>query len=356
MAIDITQRLLDWYAQHARKLPWREFPQAYSTWVAEIMLQQTRVDTVIPYFQRWMVRFPTLIDLAKATEQEVLQIWEGLGYYSRARNLHHAAGIIVHEYDGQLPQERRLLEKLHGIGSYTAGAITSIAFGQNEIALDGNIRRVLSRLFDVKHLARSPEGERQLSQLANQHLPSGQAGDFNQALMDLGATICTPRAPGCSLCPLKDLCRANDLGIQEERPIKLKRPPIPHLTVTAAVIHRNGNILLAQRPPNGLLGGLWEFPGGKVEPGEELDAALRREISEELGVKISIEESCGKYRHAYTHYKVTLYAFYCQLIDGEPQALEASELRWVTRDQLADFPMGKIDRQISLRLEKGEVQ
>jgi A/G-specific adenine glycosylase len=315
------------------------------------MLQQTRVETVIPYFERWMKRFPTLAALAQASEQEVLHAWEGLGYYSRARNLQRAARQVAAEWDGQMPADREALERLPGIGRYTAGAIASIAFGQDEPALDGNIRRVLSRLYDIDLPARSPEGERRLWDLAQQTLPPGRAGDFNQALMDLGATICTPGVPDCPRCPVAEFCLARARGVQEQRPVMAPKKVTPHYTVSAAVIHQNGRVLIARRPSTGLLGGLWEFPGGKQEPGETLEQCLAREISEELQVDVAVHEELGVFRHAYTHFKVTLHAFHCQIVQGEPQPLIASELYWATPAELETFPMGKIDRQIAQQLQ-----
>ncbi len=349
---DLAQRLLAWYAQNARRLPWRGHPDPYAVWVSEIMLQQTRVETVIDYFTRWMERFPSLDALAQASEQDVLKVWEGLGYYSRARHLHQAAWLVMEKYGGQLPASRQELEKLPGIGAYTAGAVASIAFGQDEATLDGNIRRVLSRLFAMRLPARSPEGERQLWQLARKHLPTGHAGDFNQALMDLGAAVCTPLKPACLVCPLAELCLARAEGLQEALPVLERALPVPHYTVTAAVIRREGKVLIARRPSQGLLGGLWEFPGGKLEAGESLAEGLRREIREELNAWIRVGEPFGVFKHAFTHFKITLHAFLCELEDGEPEAVEASEIKWVEIEALKDYPMGKVDRQISQRLEK----
>lgn len=315
------------------------------------MLQQTRVDTVLPYFERWMARFPSIAALAEAPLQEVLSAWEGLGYYSRARNLHQAARIVVDQYGGQLPAEAPTLKKLPGIGRYTAGAIASIAFGRDEPALDGNIRRILARVFDVRLPARSPQGERRLWQLAAEHLPAGRAGDHNQALMDLGAAICTPTAPDCPRCPLAEMCQARHLGVQEQRPVLEPRAPIPHYTVSAAVIQRDGQVLIAQRPLAGLLGGLWEFPGGKANPGEALPDCLQREIREELAAEIAVGAEIGVFKHAYTHFRVTLHAFRCRLVnDSQPRPLEANDLRWVTPVELSGFPMGKIDREISKKI------
>jgi A/G-specific adenine glycosylase len=344
--------LLNWYKEHARELPWRSHKTPYRTWVSEIMLQQTQVDTVIPYFEKWMARFPDIFSLAQADEQEVLSIWEGLGYYSRARNLHQAAKRVATKFEGQLPESKIALESLPGIGPYTAAAIVSIAFNVDAAAVDGNIRRVLSRFFNVEEPARSPVGEKLIWDLAEANLPTGRAGDYNQAIMDLGATICSPKKPDCERCPLSAGCEANHLGIQEERPVKLPRKRIPHVTVTAAVIWLDGKVLLAQRPSQGLLGGLWEFPGGTLEEeDQDLHACLLREIREELGVEIRIGEAYGEYQHAYTHFRMTLHAFLCELQDGQrPQALASDALAWVRPDDLPEYPMGKVDRQIANRL------
>jgi A/G-specific adenine glycosylase len=237
------------------------------------------------------------------------------------------------------------------VGRYTAAAIASIAFGQDEAALDGNIRRVLARVFNLELPVRSPEGEKRLWELAQENLPPGRAGDYNQAVMDLGALVCTPRAPGCESCPLSEVCQAKLLGLQDKRPVVLARPAIPHYVVAAAIIRRDGLILIAQRPVEGLLGGLWEFPGGKQEAGESLPTCLRREIREELGVEIEVNDAAGVYRHAYTHFRVTLHAFECKLVgEEEPSPLQASAIQWVRPAGLKDYPMGKIDRLIARSL------
>jgi A/G-specific adenine glycosylase len=346
----VARKLLDWYAQKGRSLPWRDVRDPYAIWVAEIMLQQTQVDTVIPYYRRWMVRFPTVTALADADQQQVLKLWEGLGYYGRARNLHRAAQVVVEKFNGQIPRKRAELESIPGIGAYTAGAIASMAYGQDEIALDGNLRRVLARIFNIEVLVGSPQADRRFAEVWRENLPGGQAGDYNQALMDLGATVCTPRAPDCVHCPMSKVCIARQLDLQDLRPVTKKRASIPHYIVTAAVIHRNGRVLITRRPANGLLGGLWEFPGGKQEPGEDLHACLKREIEEELAVPILVGEKVGVFRHAYTHFKVTLHAFECQLHSGEPRAVQADEVCWVMPKQLEEFPMGKIDRQIAAQI------
>jgi A/G-specific adenine glycosylase len=347
---EFSELILNWYARQGRKLPWRGSLNPYTIWVSEIMLQQTRVEAVIPYFKRWMERFPSIADLAAASEQEVLSVWEGLGYYSRARNLHQAARIVMDEFGGNLPRDLKALGSLPGIGRYTVGAIASMAYGQDAATLDANLRRVFARVFNLALPADNTAGEDILWELAENHLPKGQAGDYNQALMDLGATICVSKKPRCLLCPLNKMCLANQLGLQEQRPVLRIKPEIPHFNVTAAVIQKNGKVLLAKRPSKGLLGGMWEFPGGKVERGETLEDCLNREIWEELDAVIRVGEPFGIYKHAYTHFRITLYAFFCELIKGEPKAIEAAELAWVKPGELQQFPMGKVDRQIAQKL------
>lgn len=336
-------RLLAWYAKNKRTLPWRDSPRAdaYAVWVSEIMLQQTRVETVIPYFERWMRLFPTVQALAEASEQDVLNAWEGLGYYSRARNLHKAAKIVAEEHGGRLPQSMAELLKLPGIGRYTAGAIASIAFRADEPALDGNLKRVYARLFDVAEPVDSPRGEKLLWEIARQNLPKGRAGDFNQALMDLGSAICLPKNPRCLLCPVMDLCTARENSTQELRPVRKPKKSSPHHVHAAGVIVRRGKVLLAQRPSKGLLGGMWEFPNGRVEgdPAEALSNAL------EAGYRLKVrkKEALGVVQHAYTHFKVTVHAFRCELLAMS----DAPNLKWVSIGDLAEYPMGKVDRRIA---------
>ena len=244
------------------------------------MLQQTRVETVKPYFERWMEHFPDVKKLAEADEQEVLRLWEGLGYYSRARSIHKAAHKILTEYNGELPSDPALLQKLPGIGAYTAGAIASMGFGLPAAALDGNIRRIYTRYYDIADPVRIPATEKRLWQLAEENLDPNRPGDFNEALMDLGSAICLPENPQCLLCPLCENCLARQHGTTAGRPVMLKAEPIPHFIVAAAVIpdESSERFLVAKRPSKGLLGGLWEFSGGKQKPGESLEDCLKREI------------------------------------------------------------------------------
>jgi A/G-specific adenine glycosylase len=346
-----TRALLTWYARSARRLPWRGRKDPYAVWVSEIMLQQTRVETVIPYYRRWMKRFPRVNDLAEASADEVLQSWEGLGYYRRALNLLRAARELVARGKGTLPGTARELEQLPGIGRYTAAAIAALAFGQDEIAIDGNLQRVLARLIDLRLDPRSPAGERRIRAQAEDLLPRGKAAAFNQALMDLGSTICLPRDPECPLCPIRSACRAFARGTQDRRPVRRQKAGAPHRLVGAAVLRHQGKVLIARRPEGGLLGGLWDFPGGKCERGESLADCVRRELKEELGITVRVGGNVGVFHHAYTHYRVTVCAYECDLQRGRPRAREHSAIRWVRPARLGEFPMGKVDRAIARALQ-----
>jgi len=316
------------------------------------MLQQTRVETVIPYFERWMQRFPSVQDLAAASSEQVLHAWEGLGYYRRALNLRRAAQTLVAEHGGRLPATASELMSLPGVGRYTGAAIAALAFQQDEIALDGNLRRVLARWIDLTLDPRSPKGERKLLLAAQALLPVGRAAEFNQALMDLGASVCSPRAPACGACPIASGCLAHRRGTQGQRPVRRERPRIPHRLVAAAVLRRRGRVLIARRPEGKLLGGLWEFPGGKREARESLEDCLRRELMEELAIHVAVGERLGTFHHAYSHFRVSVHAFACSLRRGEPKALEHSQIRWVYPGRLTAYPMGKVDRLIARALQR----
>jgi len=353
----VSQLILDWFASHRRHLPWRNTvraPQsAYLIWVAETMLQQTRVETVIPYYERWIARFPDVQSLANAEEQEVLKFWEGLGYYGRARRMLQTAQLIQQQFEGKFPKHKRVLHTLPGVGPYTAAAIASMAFGQDEYVLDGNVRRVLARLWNISDPIGSIAAEKKFKAYAEQLLPQSKAGEFNQALMELGEVLCIPRQPKCDLCPLKNHCYAYQNGIQDQLPQRKRKPEIPHFNVVAAVIQRQKQVLIGKRPSKGLLGGLWEFPGGKCHAEESVEQALTREIQEELALNISIQKYIGLYRHAYTHFKVSLHAYHCR-VEGEhePQCLVHDALKWASIDELKHLPMSRLDRRIALDVER----
>ncbi len=352
----VVDRLLAWAATQARSLPWR-LPgvtgtrNPYHVWVSEVMLQQTQVTTVIPYYERWLQRFPTIADLAAAPLGDVLKVWEGLGYYARARNLQRAAQIVSTRDGGELPADRRALLALPGIGRSTAGAILSLAFGQRAAILDGNVKRVLSRVFDVDTPLGQPVTERRLWALSEALVDTlatdAQAGALNEALMDLGATVCLPQNPTCLVCPLLGLCQAQRQGVQAARPVPRPRRALPHFDVTCGVIWDDrGQLLITQRHAKGMLGGLWEFPGGKQEPGETLEACLVREIEEELGIQIEVGAKLVAVPHTYTHLKITLHAFECRWIAGTPQALDVAAWAWVETTDLGQYAFPVTDQKV----------
>lgn len=354
MKEEFNSLLINWYQKNARSLPWRGHSDPYAIWVSEIMLQQTRVDTVIPYFDRWMQLFPDVSSLAAASENAVLKAWEGLGYYSRARAMHKTARILVEKYNARLPDDHEALTRLPGIGPYTAAAIASIAFERHYAVLDGNVKRVLARLLLYKQPVNTPAAEKELREIAHGLLPAKDIGDYNQAIMELGALICLPRSPKCDLCPVSTLCGANKENRQSELPVMKEKAVVPHITVTAGILHQNGRVLIAKRPSSGLLGGMWEFPGGKVEENETHAQALVRELREELGIAASVGNLLGEYHHAYTHFRVTLYAYHAGIESGEVAALQPSDIQWVQIMELENYPMGKIDRMISHDLVRME--
>ncbi len=343
----VTGKLLRWYSRHSRPLPWRETTDPYPIWVSEIMLQQTQVDTVIPYYQRFLTRFPTIQALAAGELEDVLKVWENMGYYGRARNLHSAAKEVVARWKGQLPRTRAELLSLPGIGEYTAAAVLSFAFGECIPAVDGNVRRVLSRLYAVSDPLNSRDTLKRIDQLARGLIPPKQASSFNQALMDLGATVCTPRNPLCSVCPLTDICLASQRDLQHALPVMEKRTLLRHKQMTAALI-RDGKarLLMVRRHPSGLLGGLWKFPGGENRPGEHLEQTVARTVCEETGVRVKVGEAIASVKHAYTHFRITLHAFRCKKQTGEPRPLACADWRWVSPKALPRLPLSRVERKV----------
>jgi len=345
-------KLLAWYRRCARDLPWRRRSDAYAIWIAEVMLQQTRVEQAGPYYQRWLERFPDIAALAAADLDEVLKAWEGLGYYARARNLHAAARRIVEEFGGELPRRVEDLLRLPGVGRYTAGAIASIAFGLDEPVLDGNVTRVLARAYRIRQAPTSVAVRKRLWKLARWLIPPGRASELNQAMMDLGATICLPRRPRCDECPLRRPCLARAAGEQDKLPRKTPRKPSPHYDVAAAVVWNRGKVLIDLRPVDGLLGGLWEFPGGKVQPGETSADAARRELREEVGVEVGPLRPLITVRHAYTHFRITMHVFEGRHRAGRARPLVCQAVRWVHPDELAQYAFPKANQAIIANLRE----
>ncbi len=348
-------RLLTWFADHRRDLPWRRTADPYRIWISEVMLQQTRVSTVVPYFERFTERFPDLPSLADAEMDDVLKAWEGLGYYRRARHLKAAAEMVVRDGGQTLPEDYDGMLALPGVGRYTAGAVMSLAHDQPHPILDGNVRRVLSRVWAIDADPRAAATGRWLWETAERLLPADRAGAFNEAMMELGATVCTPRTPLCSECPLVELCDGHAAGTPTDYPVRPPKKAIPHVDVTAGIIRRGSRFLITQRRPEAMLGGLWEFPGGKLEPNETLEQCLVREIREELDITIRVERPFLAVDHAYSHFKITLHTFLCRHSRGRVKDLGCSAHRWVTPDQLDGFAFPKADRVVLEALRRQDL-
>jgi A/G-specific adenine glycosylase len=378
--------LLRWYGCHRRLLPWREpptlmarvregtsfrawaspagasrptdareagaeLPTPYRVWVSEVMLQQTQVARVLEYFERFVIRFPDVGALARARLDEVLRLWQGLGYYARARALHQAAKVVAKRFAGELPASEAALLGLPGVGRSTAGAILSIAFGQSVPVLDANVARVLVRLRAIENPWPNVRGSSDLWHRAAQLLDHGRPGDWNQALMELGALVCLPKHPRCRACPVRRWCRAFSLGKADELPRRTSPRAKPFYEVAVGVILRGGRVLICRRPAEGLLGGLWEFPGGKVEPGETPAEALRRELLEELGVHVAVGKPMTPVRHAYTHFRVQLHPFLCRLAPGEKVRSRAT-VKWVWPSQLDRYAVPAATLRIIAELHR----
>jgi A/G-specific adenine glycosylase len=353
--ITITRPLLRWFDRVARDLPWRRTRDPYAIWVSEIMLQQTQAATVEPYYERFLRRFPTIQRLAQARLDTVLKLWEGLGYYSRARSAHKAAREIVARHDGRLPRTKDDLLRLPGIGAYTAGAIASIAFGLREPVLDGNVTRVFCRVFRIRANPKQAAVQKELWRIAEGLLPVKRVGDFNQALMELGSEVCLPRTPHCGECPLSKVCQARLRGEANLLPVRGPKKAIPSYTIAVGVIYdRCGRILIDKRKPHGLLGGLWEFPGGKKERAESLEAALRREVREELGIRIRVKRPLVVVDHAYSHFRVRLHAFECVHVSGAPQCAACDEVKWVWPQSLGRYAFPAANHKIIQALRTGK--
>ncbi len=341
-------KLLAWYRAHRRDLPWRRSTEdPYAIWVSEIMLQQTQVATVIPYYLRWMERFPTVQSLADAPLEEVLRHWAGLGYYARARNLHAAAKQVVDRFGGELPAAPALLAGLPGIGRYTRGAILSIGFNRPAPILDANVVRVLTRVFAVDGDPKSGAVQERLWQLAEEILPAADARDFNQALMELGALVCTPGDPACERCPLLSVCRAGN------SPDPTAWPQIPAGRRTVRVVHasallrRESLLLLVQRPPHGLWGGLWEFPRRVCAAGETPEECAVRAAREVAGLEAQMDSPVGPVKHGVTHHSITLYGFLSERWSGEPQACDCAAVHWVSASDLTRRPLAAPQRLLA---------
>ena len=346
-----THSVLDWYAKHKRNMPWRDSGDPYKIWISEIMLQQTQVDQAWPYFERFIEKFPTIFDLAGAGQQQVMKVWEGLGYYSRARNLHAAAQTIVSDYDGNLPENYDEIIKLKGIGPYTAAAISSIAFGKANAVVDGNVKRVITRYFGIEEDVRTSKTAKMVQQYVDELISNEHPAEFNQGLMEIGSVVCKPSNPNCNQCPVHTGCVASKMAKTDVIPYKSPAKKKPHKHIGVGIIEReDGRVLIALRPENVMLGGLWEFPGGKQEEGESIRETVEREFKEELGVEVRTLEEFMKLKHVYSHFSITLHAYKCLLISGEPKPKSSQKIQWVKISELVQYPFPKANKQLTQRL------
>jgi len=342
-----SKKLNVWYRKECRDLPWRRTTDPYKIWVSEIMLQQTTVNAVIPYYKKWVKEFPTIRSVARAPLQKILKMWQGLGYYQRAKNLHKSAKIICSNFNGKLPDSAEDLRRLAGFGPYTIGAVLSIAFDKRYPIIDANIRRVVMRLLGVEGFA-DVSKDKVILEFLDSNMPQRNLRTFNQALMELGALVCRNKEPLCSLCPVKARCRAYAKRIQEIIPTP-KIKIIKDLDVSIGVIIKNRKYLIQKRPSRGLLADLWEFPGGKIKPQESVKQALKRELKEEIGAEVESSEFLMNARHFYTQYRVCLHVFLCRL---KSYPTGTAVRKWVSLDKLSNYPMPSGSAKIVDKLVK----
>lgn len=338
--------LLAWYGHIARDLPWRQTRDPYAILVSELMLQQTQVATVISYFRRFMKRFPTVRALAEADPQRVLKAWEGLGYYSRARNLRAAAKEIVTVHKGKVPSDPRRLQSLPGIGAYTAAAVASIAFGVAAVAIDANVRRVSARLIGMTGNPDTARARNRMEAMLSRGISGVDAGTFNQALMELGALICRPADPCCEECPVHPWCRARKNGTVNRIPASASRRKPPHRKAVAAIVLRRGRVLLIRRPGRGMLADMWVFPGGEILDERAPATVLRASVHAQTGLTVETLSRIGDVRHGYSHFTVTADVFTCGSVTG--RIVRGDAVRWVAISDFADHPLPGITRKIAV--------
>ena len=342
----LQKKLLRWYLIHRRELPWRRAKDPYSVWVSEVMLQQTQVQTVIPYYLKFLKSFPTIERLAKANLQRLLGVWAGLGYYSRARNLRQAARKIIQDYDGKFPETYRELLALPGIGRYTAGAILSIAFDQPYPALDGNATRVLARLFKLRGDPKSPGLQARLWKCAQELIPQSDPGDFNQALMELGATLCFPRRPACLLCPWQAECLARRDGVQESLPEKGRSFAAEKSQWAVAVILHDREVLIVRRTEGKLLKDFWEFPGGEFNRRGDIKSGLAKKIWKDLGLRVRVRDLLTTVRHSITRRRITLLAYQAELKPPISRVVKTKAVRWISLTELDKYPFASASSEV----------
>lgn len=337
----VRRRLLQWYATNRRHLPWRETMDPYAIWVSEVMLQQTQVATVIPYYNRFMDRFPGVRHLARADLQDVLKRWEGLGYYSRARHLHRAAGVVVSRHHGKVPDDPEAFRALPGVGDYIAAAVLSIAFGRVIPVIDGNVKRVLSRLLEIDTPVNQNGSHKLFLAPAQALICPRQPADHNQGMMELGALVCRPKNPECAICPLAEACQAFRHGTIAEFPKRIAAKKIPHRHLVYGVILKKGKMLVVRRPEDGFLGGLWEFPAIPANRRQLTPQELGRTIASQTGLIIGVDRRLTRIRHAYTHFTLSADVYLCRHLAGRVRLNAPRTHRWVTLRSLMRLPTHK---------------
>ena len=334
--------LIYWYNNNKRLLPFRSTKDPYKIWISEIMLQQTQMKTVIPFYERWINTLPTIRSVAKTNIDSLLKLWEGLGYYRRCHNFHQASKIIVEDYKGVVPSDYKSFKGLPGVGDYTAGAVLSISFGIPVPAIDGNVKRVMARLYGFKHLTRYNSAI--IYKAISRTLKNVNPSDFNQGLMELGALICTPEFPKCFKCPLSKNCKAYQSANPTNYPQKKVKRAIPHFNVVTAIIWRGDTFYIQKRSEDKMLGGLWEFPGGKVEKGETLEMALLRELKEECNFNARILKKATSIKHRYSHYSITMHCYYCE--EKNDKIVNHTNSNWIKKNQISQYSFPKANHKI----------
>ena len=354
----IRTELLAWYQEHQRRLPWREQRDPYAIWVSEVMLQQTQVKTVLPYYGRFMARFPTVDALAVSHLDAVLKLWEGLGYYSRARNFHRAAGIVMSEFNGIIPADWKRFKTLPGVGDYIASAVQSIAFGHPHAVVDGNVKRVLSRLYllEMPVNQTTVKSHKRFKTMAMQLMGKADPSLFNQAMMELGALVCSPKMPLCGACPVQMNCRAYRENHVGDFPVRVRKKPVPTYFIAVGVVQKDEKYLITRRASEGLLGGLWEFPGGKINAGETASHACVREIFEETGLVVDVMTHLTRVKHAYTHFKIEMDVFFCRWLSGDVVLNGPVDSRWISLEEIASYPFPGANHKFIPLLAKGALQ
>jgi A/G-specific adenine glycosylase len=335
----IQKKIITWFRQNQRPLPWRKSNNWYQIWVSEVMLQQTQVEQVIPYYNRFIKKFPTVGQLAAAAQQTVLKVWEGLGYYSRARNLHQSAKLIMKSFDGQLPRDRDRVSQLPGFGPYTTNAVLSLAFNQPYAVVDGNIKRVISRLFAIDEDMRKPSAHKKIQSMMDELLPGRQSRLFNEAMMELGALICLPQKPRCQDCPLSQECKAWQQGIQEHLPFLSKKAKIPKVSAITFIISNADDLLLVKRPDGGMLAGLWEFPTLKIPAKRKKTESAQKLIRDHFGLQASDIKRLAPVKHAYTHFQLNLQPVLITTSERNIKTTAYAASRWLTLKALKKLPL-----------------